>query len=245
MATTASMATMQGRTGNLLLDALDIEQREGLLESARVRPVAIGDVLAEPGDEVESVFFPTSGTSSIIVLLEAAPQVEGSTIGREGIVEAFAALGSRRHGHHRIVCQIEGTFIQVPVEHFIEQTASPGRLQRLVHGYLQALFSQATLCVACNAVHNVSQRCARWLLQTHDRVDGDKFNLTQEYLAAMLGTARPTVSMAASGLQEAGFIRYTRGSIAILDREGLESAACECYEDIRSEYSRLVPLVET
>jgi CRP-like cAMP-binding protein len=230
------------KTGNLLLDALEAQQRERLLGTAKSRPVDIGDVLAEPGDPVSSVFFPTSGTASIIVLLHDAPQVEGSTIGREGIVEAFAALGSGRHGHHQIVCQIEGTFIQVPVEDFIEQTSLPGRLQRLVHGYLQALFTQATLSVACNAVHHVPHRCARWLLQTHDRVDSDQFNLTQEYLAAMLGTQRATVSVAASTLQEAGLIRYTRGSITILDREGLEGVACECYEDIRSEYSRLVPL---
>jgi hypothetical protein len=132
-----------------------------------------------------------------------------------------------------------------PWSNSIEQTSSQGRLQRLVHGYLQALFSQATLCVACNAVHHVAERCARWLLQAHDRVDGDTFNLTQEYLAAMLGTGRPAVSIAASALQEAGFIQYTRGSIAILARQGLESVACQCYEDIRSEYSRLVPLVAT
>jgi CRP-like cAMP-binding protein len=221
---------------------LETEQRDRLLTEAKTRPVDIGDILAEPGDPVSSVFFPTSGTSSIIVMLDDAPQVEGSTIGREGIVEAFAALGSGRHGHHRIVCQVEGSFIEVPVEDFVEQTSMPGRLQRLVHGYLQALFSQATLSVACNAVHHVPVRCARWLLQTHDRVDGEQFNLTQEYLAAMLGTHRPSVSLAAESLRDAGLIRYTRGNITILDREGLEGAACECYEAIRSEYSRLVPL---
>ena len=243
MATSTSPIKAEPRLGNLLLDALDHDQRERLLETARVRPLKTGEVLAEPGEDVSSVFFPTSGTASILVTLIDVPQVEGSTIGREGIVEAFAALGSGRHGNHQIVCQVEGTFIQLPVEDFIEQTSTPGRLQRLVHGYLQALFSQATLSVACNAVHHIPPRCARWLLQTHDRVDGDHFDLTQEYLASMLGTHRPTVSIAASALQEAGLIRYTRGSITVLDREGLEAEACECYEGIRSEYSRLVPLV--
>ena len=241
----ASPPDPEASTRNLLLRALDTGECERLLKSAHGRAVEVGDVLGEPGTEVESVLFPTSGTASILLLLDGAPQVEGSTIGREGIVDAFAALGSGRRGFHRIVCQVEGHFIEVPVEDFIEEATQQGRFQKLIHGYLQALFAQATLSVACNAVHQVASRCARWLLQTHDRVDGDTFNLTQEYLAAMLDTHRPTVSIAASALQEAGLIRYTRGSITVLDREELEGAACECYEEIRSEYSRLVPLVAT
>jgi CRP-like cAMP-binding protein len=101
---------------------------------------------------------------------------------------------------------------------------------------------QISLTAACNAVHHLNQRCARWLLQTHDRVDDDTFGLTQEYLGVMLGVQRPSVSIAQRTLQEAGCITFRRGFITVVDREGLEAAACPCYELIRTEYSRLVPL---
>jgi hypothetical protein len=99
------------------------------------------------------------------------------------------------------------------------------------------------ISAACNAVHHLNERCARWLLMTHDRVEEDTFDLKQEFLAVMLGVQRPSVSIAAGTLQEAGLISYRRGGITIRDREGLEEATCPCYELIRAEYSRLVPLV--
>ena len=101
---------------------------------------------------------------------------------------------------------------------------------------------QVSLTAACNALHQLTQRCARWLLQSHDRVQGDTFGLTQEYLGVMLGVQRPSVSIAQRTLQAAGCISFHRGSNTVIDREGLESAACPCYELIRTEYSRLVPL---
>ncbi|HEX5937862.1 MAG TPA: helix-turn-helix domain-containing protein [Actinomycetota bacterium] len=122
--------------------------------------------------------------------------------------------------------------------------SQPGKLQDLINGYLEAFFAQASLSAGCNAVHNLNERCACWLLLTHDRVDSDTFDLKQEFLAVMLGVQRPSVSISAGTLQEAGLIAYRRGSITILHREGLEEATCPCYEMIRSEYSRLVPLVD-
>jgi CRP-like cAMP-binding protein len=106
--------------------------------------------------------------------------------------------------------------------------------------YTQATLTQISQSSVCNRAHSIDERCARWLLMTHDRVDGDRFELTQEFLAEMLGVRRPSVSTAASILQQAGFIRYSRGRVEVVDRAGLESAACECYGVIRREYERLI-----
>jgi hypothetical protein len=165
--------------------------------------------------------------------------VEAATIGREGAGSLHSALGSRR-ATQELVGQIEGQMILVGIERFVKQ-ANEGQLQSLVYGYLEAMVVQISLSAACNAVHQVNRRCARWLLQTHDRVDSDTFGLTQEYLGVMLGVQRPSVSIAQRTLQAAGCISCHRGSITVTDREALEAAACPCYEMIRTEYSRLVP----
>jgi hypothetical protein len=131
--------------------------------------------------------------------------------------------------------------ITVGIERFVKQ-ANEGEFQSLIYGYLEALVVQISLSAACNAVHHLNQRCARWLLQTHDRVDSDTFELTQEYLGIMLGVQRPSVFIAQRTLQAAGCISFRRASITVTDREALETATCPCYEMIRAEYSRLVPL---
>ena len=116
------------------------------------------------------------------------------------------------------------------------------RTKTLIFSYVQALYSQTALSAACNAKHHVDQRAARWLLQTHDRIDGDTFFLKQEFLAFMIGVTRPSVSLAAETLQKAGLIDYARGTMTVRDRLGLESVACACYEQIRAVYSHLVRL---
>ncbi|MGH2590522.1 MAG: Crp/Fnr family transcriptional regulator, partial [Actinomycetota bacterium] len=149
---------------------------------------------------------------------------------------------SRMSGDERAVIQIAAKAFVVPAARVVEQAERGGKFADVVHGYIQAFWAQTAYGSACNAVHHVTPRCGRWLLQAHDRVDGDTFFLTQEYLANMLGAERSTVSVAAGDLQRKGLIRYSRGKVEILDRRGLEAAACECYEKMRSEYSRLVPL---
>jgi CRP-like cAMP-binding protein len=228
------------RTGNLLLDALDVDERAVLLADARTRPIQVGTTLFHPGDAIGYVAFPTSGTLSMLAQPDHAMPVEAATIGREGAASLHSALGSRT-ATQELVGQVDGEMITVGIERFAKQ-AQEGQLQTLVYGYLEALVVQISLSAACNAVHHLNQRCARWLLQTHDRVDSDTFGLTQEYLGVMLGVQRPSVSIAQQTLQAAGCITYKRGSITIVDREALEAAACPCYEMIRREYSRLVPL---
>jgi CRP-like cAMP-binding protein len=227
-------------TGNMLLDALDEDERALLLAEARTKPIEVGTVLFRPGDAIGYVAFPTSGTLSMLAQPKDATPVEAATIGREGAASLHSALGSRR-ATQELVGQVDGEMITVGIERFVKQ-AQEGQLQGLLYGYLEALVVQISLSAACNAMHHLNQRCARWLLQTHDRVDSDTFGLTQEYLGIMLGAQRPSVSIAQRTLQAAGCISFRRGSITVVDREALEAAACPCYEMIRAEYSRLVPL---
>jgi CRP-like cAMP-binding protein len=228
------------KTGNVLLDALDEADRTLLLAEARTRPIEVGTVLFRPGDAIGFVPFPTSGTISLLAQPDYALPVEAATIGREGAGCLHSALGSRR-ASQELVGQIDGEMIAVGIEPFVKQ-AQQGDLRELIYGYMEALVVQISLSAACNAVHHLNQRCARWLLQTHDRVDDNTFGLTQEYLGVMLGVQRPSVSLAQQTLQAAGCITYRRGSITVVDREALEAASCPCYEMIRTEYSRLVPL---
>ena len=228
------------RTGNLLLDALSRDERDLLLTGAGTHPIRVGTTLFRPGDAIDYVPFPTSGTTSMLAQPDRSTPVEAATIGNEGAGALHSALGSRR-ASQELVGQVDGEMITIGIERFAKH-AQTGDFQGLVYGYLEALVVQISLSAACNAVHHLNQRCARWLLQTHDRVNSDTFGLTQEYLGVMLGVQRPSVSVAQRTLQAAGCITFRRGSITVVDREALEEAACPCYEMIRAEYSRLVPL---
>lgn len=165
--------------------------------------------------------------------------VEVATVGNEGMVglpvflEAATIPG-------KAFAQIPGEAWRMSADTFKEQVSPGTPLHELLQRYTQALFNLISQSTACNRLHTVEERACRWLLMTHDRVGSDSFPLTQEFLAQMLGVRRPTVSTVASILQRAGFISYSRGKITILDREGLESASCECYEIIRAEFERLV-----
>jgi CRP-like cAMP-binding protein len=230
------------RTSNLLLDSLPHVERTPLLSEGTRQPIEARHVYLDPGDEVDRVLFPVSGALSIL----AEPgsdgrRVEAATVGREGVANIHAALGSRVAGQ-QLIGQVVGEAIAIDAEIFVKFMGEGERLRSLVSGYIEAVFAQTALSAACNALHHLNERCARWLLITHDRVDSDTFDLTHELLAVMLGVTRPSVSVAAKTLQAAGLITYRRGSITVLDREGLEDAACPCYEQIRSEYSRLIPL---
>jgi CRP-like cAMP-binding protein len=228
------------RTGNLLLDALAADERDRLLEGVKPHPIALGEVWLAPGDPIETVAFPISGTMSLIAETGGS-LVEAASVGREGVVDAFASIASRVAAQ-RIIGQIDGDMIEVPVERFARVYEDSATIRRLIHGYIEALFVHTSVSAACLAVHHLNERCARWLLQTHDRVDSDTFHLKQEFLALMLGVHRPSVSIAAKTLQAAGLITYRRGNVTIVDRQGLERTSCACYETIRTAYSRLVPL---
>jgi CRP-like cAMP-binding protein len=229
------------RIGNLLFDAFPPEVRRELVDGAAFRGIDPGQEYVTLGDEVRWAFFPVSGALSILAEPDDESTVETSTVAREGAADAFAAIGSLR-ARHRLIGQIKGEMFVIDSKLLLEHVSQPGRTQTLIFSYIPALYGQAAITAACNAKHHIAQRAARWLLQSHDCVDSDTFDLRQEFLATMLGVTRPSVSITAKTLKTAGLIDYTRGTITILDRLGLEDAACACYEEIRKQYSELIEL---
>jgi CRP-like cAMP-binding protein len=165
--------------------------------------------------------------------------VEFATIGAEGFVGVPVFLGSDAMPSRALV-QIPGNAFRASKPDFLAGIAADAEFRALLMRYTLALMTQIAQSTSCNRLHEVQERCARWLLQTHDRVHEDSFPLTQEFLAQMLGVHRPTVTVAAGMLQKAGLIDYSRGRITVRDRAGLEAAACPCYRFITQEYDRLV-----
>jgi CRP-like cAMP-binding protein len=189
-------------------------------------------VLQEQEAPVEKVYFPLSGVISLISVMEDNRVVETAMVGREGAVGAFGGLGPW-NAFTRAVVQLPGMAVVIPVSSFQTVVAQRERIRNLILRYKEALLAQVQQTAACNALHPLEERLARWLLQALDRADDPELPLTQEFIAQMLGVRRTTVTMIASQLQEAGMIRYHRGHIAVLDRSRLEEAACECYSAIR------------
>ncbi|MEP6767807.1 MAG: Crp/Fnr family transcriptional regulator [Acidobacteriota bacterium] len=185
------------------------------------------------------VYSPRTAVALMVTTMEDGSTVEVVTVGNEGLVGFPVFLGTDSMPME-VFTQIDGEAVTLPAPVVKEASSNGGALRPLLARDTQALLSQIAQAGACNRLHPIDQRCARWLLMSHDRVPGDDFSLTQEFLSQMLGVRRATVTTAASILQRAGYIRYRRGRIQIADREGLEAASCECYRTIRSEYERLI-----
>jgi CRP-like cAMP-binding protein len=217
---------------NRLLAALPEPTRAALVGRAERIALAQKDVVVQRGAMVSEVYFPLSGLLSLVVRVSEAAAVEVATVGNEGFVGAAGYLGAG-HSSTEVVVQIPGEALKVPLE------ALPREADGLLARYIAALMTQMSQSTACNYLHSVAQRLSRWLLMTHDGVEGDELELTQEFLAQMLAVRRPTVSEVACVLQDAGIIEYHRGRIRILDRSRLEEGACECYRIVRSELDRV------
>src|SRR5262245_53462459 len=205
----------------------------GLL-APHLRPVSLehGAALYEAGRDIEHVYFPQSGMISLVVVMRNGATVETATVGRGGAVGTAAGLGSRS-AFGRAVVQLPGMAASIPVSAFQAIANESPTLRALVVRYNDLLIRQIQQSVACNALHALEARLCRWLLQTHDCVDGDVVPLTQEFLGQMLGVRRTTVTIAARLLQERGMINYRRGHIRIVDRAAIEKFACECYAAVR------------
>jgi CRP-like cAMP-binding protein len=226
---------------NVLLRGLSPADRARLGPHFEHVPLAFKQLLHEQGKPVEHVYFPESGVTSMLTLLEAADAIETGTVGNEGFVGISAVLGAGESPNH-CICQIEGSAFRLPAHVAAAERDAGTEWFRLLLRYVCFLTTMTMQSTACNRMHAVDARMSRWLLMTHDRVEGNEFTLTQEFLAQMLGVARPTVNIAGATLQRAGFIRYTRGRITILDRANLETAACECYERIRTALERTLQI---
>ena len=222
--------------------ALEPREREHLL--AATRPVSFDneEVLFEAGERIDTVYFPENAVVSLLTTVDGETTFEVANIGNEGIVGVPVFLGIETVGaRERYQVEIAGQARAMDAGAFLE-AAQRDPLRGLVQRFVQALFMQVAQRLACAALHPIQARYSRWLLLTHDRMGDREFPLTQESLAQILGVRRASVTTAASALQDAGFIRYSRGRVAILDREGLENTACECYRIIRGELDRLLPL---
>ena len=214
--------------GNRLIQGLNPDDRDALLAIATPVEFAPGHVFSEPDDAIEHLHFIDSGFCSSVAVLEDGRTVETVMIGREGVLGAVASVVPH-HAHTRSVAQVAGTARRVDAAKFRALSAQRPGVRDAVAEYMARLQGELEQSAACNALHHAGQRFAKWLLRCHDRVEGDTLNLTQEYLASMLGSQRTTVNEAAQGLQKAGAIAYSRGRITVLDRAALERAACECY----------------
>jgi len=220
---------------NAILDGLAENDLSGLLSHAKVRELAIREKIYAPETAIRDVFFPLDCVLSIVTQMKNGDQIEIGTVGREGM-SAFPLLMGASSTANDCYCQVPGEAITIGIEAFRELTASNASFNQQLDRYLQAYVNMLGQLAACNRLHNVYERCARWLLMTRDRTGHDEIPLTHEYLAMMLGTGRSGVTIAVGALQQAGFITSDRGAIVVLDRRGLENASCECYEVARCQF---------
>lgn len=227
------------RPGNRILASLPPGERAGLIAEMDPVSFAAGERVLEPGQSMGRVYFPLSGVVSLVTRLPGGAGVEVAMIGREGMVGVPVILGGRSWPNIGVVQQIAGVSLALDAERFREVLDRSSSLRARTDSYVRALLSQAAQEVACNRLHPIEQRTARWLLITHDRVASDIFSLTQEFLAEALGVRRPSISGAEAELARAGAIEYHRGQVRIADRAELERRACECYAVIRTEFDRL------
>ena len=222
-----------------LLGALPLEDLTRLVPGLEQIALSLGDVLYEPGGPLDYIYFLTSCIVSLVYTMETGATAEMGMVGNEGVVGIALFMGGRTMLHRAIV-QVAGNAIRMRAKTLLEEFRRGGPLQESLLRYTQALISQICQTAVCNRLHSVEQRLCRWILLCHDRLKSNELLMTQEFISNMLGGRRQSVTVAAGRLQDAGLIHYCRGHIEILDRSGLEAAACECYRAVRTEYDRLL-----
>jgi CRP-like cAMP-binding protein len=228
------------RPNNRLLAALPEADYRRILPDLKTVPMVVRHVFHRRGEPIEHVFFPNGGVCSVIAAMKNGAAVEVATVGDEGMlgITAFWDHGLMTAGE--TLCQVADTSAeQMTVRAFRKELDRRGAFYDGISRYAQGVVSLMMQSTACLALHGVQERCCRWLLMTHDRVGSDQFELSHEFIAILLGSTRPTVTVVAGNLQKAGLIRYKHARITIVDRAALEAAACECYGTIKAEYTRL------
>ncbi len=201
--------------------------------------MALGEILYEPGGQLRHAYFPTTAIVSLHYVMESGASTETAGVGNEGVVGVALFMGGDTTSSSAVV-QTAGHAYRLERHLLVQEFNRAGLLQRLLLRYTQALITQMAQTAACNRHHSVEQQLCRWLLLTLDRLPSNELTMTQELVASMLGVRREGITEAAGKLQRAGLISYRRGHIAVLDRSGLESHACECYAVVRKELRRLL-----
>jgi|ERR1043165_8736869 CRP-like cAMP-binding protein len=222
---------------NKILSSLSPGVYEGLSQYLEPVPLEHGKILHQPEEPISHVYFINTGLVSILSLLEDGSTIEVAVVGHEGLSDTSALLGASVSPHQSLV-QIPGDALRMKIDAFKEEVRRNGQFQALLLRYASMLIAQISQAAVCNALHTIEERLARWLLMSALRTESENLPLTQEFISHMLGVRRAGVTVAARTLQTAGLIRYNRGDITILDHEGLEAAACECYQNNRTEFMR-------
>ena len=222
---------------NLILLGLPADELNGATKKLEFVDLPTHSVLHEAGEAVTHAYFINSGLASVLNVMTDGKSVEVGLAGKEGFIGLPLVVGLST-SPTQVIMQVAGSAYQMTTADFKEILPHTPALEKSLNRYAQSLGMQATHVAACNRLHEVDERLARWLLMSQDRLGGDIVPLTQEFLAHMLGTRRASVTVAAGILQKAGFITYNRGSVRIDDRSGLEDAACECYASIKQQSER-------
>lgn len=224
---------------NRLLTALPVTEREQLQACCDTVELHLAEVLAEPGGNIEYVYFPTGSFVSLVAPIGGNSNLEVGMVGNEGVLGASLALGVNIWPLRALV-QGPGQALRLSADGFSQRLGHSPGLRALLGRYLYVVLGQLAQTAACTRFHVVEARLARWLLMTADRAHGDGFHITHEFLAYMLGVRRVGVTKAATSLQRQHLIHYTRGDITILDRPGLEAASCTCYASDKARYTQIL-----
>jgi CRP-like cAMP-binding protein len=224
--------------GNGLLATLPVEVISTLRPHFREAFYKSGMLLQTAGEPIEHAFFPQSGLISVHIGSDACSEVNVAAVGREGGIGLRAAIGLTV-ALNTAIMQVAGSVVRIAIDHFRNAVDNHDALRDLVIRYNEAFMIEVQQTAACNALHSVEHRLCRWLLHMHDRADRDLIPLTQQLLSNMLGVQRPTVTLVARRLQTAGLIRYRWGAVEILNRRGIEAAACGCYAAVRSQTAHI------
>jgi CRP-like cAMP-binding protein len=224
---------------NHLIELLPGKDRRHLLALCEPVDLTLSEVLCESGEPTRHVYFPISATISLVTPIDGKPVLEVGMVGREGMVGAQLVLGVTTTPMHAVV-QGSGKVWRIAAAPFRKELARSAALRRYLNRYLFVLMSQLGVSAACLRFHLIGPRLARWLLMTQDRAHTDSFHVTHEFLAYMLGVRRVGITGAAGSLQRSGLIRYRRGELVVLNRRGLEAAACGCYAADQKSYAELL-----
>jgi CRP-like cAMP-binding protein len=233
--------TTEPHMANKILAAVPRQEFEQFAAKLRPVPLKLGEILYLPEQKIDYVYFVTTGVVSLLAALENGATVEAGVIGPEGMAGISVILGADSTPNQALI-QAEGQALRMSSADVRTEFRNGGKLRDLLLRYTHTLFTQVAQTAACNRLHSIEQRLARWLLLTQDRVGSDEFVLTQDFLSRMLGVRRAGVSVAANTLKQAGLIDYRRGTIIVRDRKGLEKYSCECYGIVRGEYDRYLAI---
>lgn len=236
---TAANQKAESQPGNRLLSLLSRRDYERLRPHLRRMPLKYRQSLYDANKSLGSVYFIETGVGSLVNTMTNGQAAEVGTIGNEGIVGLPLVLGDDR-APTSVYVQVPGAGLSMKAALFKKELARSASMRAVMLRYAHAFFNQVAQSAACNHFHSLEQRCCRWLLMTHDRMHADEFLLTQEFLAMMLGVQRTGVTAAAGALQQAGLIRYSRGTVTMLDRSGLVRRSCECYGVSKKQFDRLL-----